>query len=368
MKKNQRIAILFLLMINVSLFSAGISEDAAALLTAGTPGTQFYPLTGHRALAVQFFDSEREIKLLLADASGVQKSIRFPCERGHFYFVPSTREEPEFLVYQAEDNALIWYAWKEDGLLVLRQWELEGHVLPRIKQEGILLIKDQAAFLSRILEFVDMQQQTLLTLDAPQANAYYDDVVFTGDGWVLLAREAISNRYALQCVGPAGHLLWTLALPDLEEVDGLFPDGTGGLWLAYSSSYTGPMILCHVNADGVMDPELHLSGEPRVKYLHCSQTLEQGNVILYGTSVAHSKSIYHAFALTLNSAGEALSLDVRNYTERKDYGIEIRQSADGTVYVYSGTHENAAPLLVPFYSLEAVENHGLSIVETESNL
>lgn len=365
MKKTAMIAALFLLLTAIVASSAWAAEGTTAAITGGTPNSAaLFPFGETQGLAMQYLDSEHLVELLLLDESGVQQSICFPCERGNFYFVPSTREDPEFLVYQAEDNALIWYAWKEDGLLALRQWELEGHVLPRIKQEGLLLIKSQAGMLTKTLEFVDMQQQTLLTMDAPKANAVYDDVVFTGNGWILLAREDITNRYALQCVGPAGDLLWTLDLPDVQDVDGLFPDGAGGLWLSHSPTYTGPMILCHVNASGAMDHQLELSGDARVKHLHCSQTLEVGKAILYGTAVANSKGIYHAFSLTLSSDGAILDFEVRNYTERRDYSITVEESATGAIYVDSSLYEDAAPMLVPFYSLQVVEDHGLSVFES----
>ena len=365
MKKTAMIAALFLLLTAIVASSAWAAEGTTAAITGGTPNSAaLFPFGEDQGLAMQYLDSEHLVELLLLDESGVQQSIRFPCERGNFYFVPSTRENPEFLVYQAEDNALIWYAWKEDGLLALRQWELEGHVLPRIKQEGLLLIKSQAGMLTKTLEFVDMQQQTLLTMDAPKANAVYDDVVFTGNGWILLAREDITNRYALQCVGPAGDLLWTLDLPDVQDVDGLFPDGAGGLWLSHSPTYTGPMILCHVNASGAMNHQLELSGAPRVKHLYCGQILDAGKVILYGTAVANSKGIYHAFSLTLGSDGASPTLEVRNYSQRRDYSITVEQSATGAVYVDSSLYEDAAPMLVPFYSLQVVEDHGLSVFES----
>lgn len=47
------------------------------------------------------------------------------------------------------------------------------------------------------------------------------------------------------------------------------------------------------------------------------------------------KIIYYPLALTLSSSRTVLDLEVRNYTNRVDYGISIAQSADGTVYVYS---------------------------------
>lgn len=124
------------------------------------------------------------------------------------------------------------------------------------------------------------------------------------------------------------------------------------------------MILCHVNASGAMDHQLELSGDPRVKHLYCSQTLDAGKAILYGTAVANSKGIYHAFSLTLGSDGAILDFEVRNYTERRDYSITVEQSATGAVYVDSSLYEDAAPMLVPFYSLQVVEDHELSVFES----
>lgn len=372
MKKTWVSVFLFLLLAGAVGFSA--AEAAPAVITAGSPDATLLPFGQNQAIAVQYLDAEHQAELLLADPDGVQKSIRFPCERGDFHFVPSMHKDPEFLAYQADGNLLTWYTWKADELAPLRTWDDCSALIA--KKEGLLLERfgpaqglgaeelfSAAIGVTKSLEFVDMQQQTVLSLDIPQSNVYFDDVIWDDDGWIFLSRQAFDNLYAVQRVSPEGDFLWKLDLPEIYEVDGFFSDGANGLWLTHSPAYAGDMVLHHVNANGGMDQTLRLSGERRVKYMECGQTPEPGKAVLYGTSVARSKGICHAFALTLSSAGDVLNLEVRNYTERKDYGIEIKASADGTVYVYSGIYENTSPLLVPFVNLQNVINHGLSVYE-----
>lgn len=359
--KRRMIAVLLFLFAMTAAWAASVAEDAAAPITAGASGAQLYPLTGHRVLAVQFSDSGQEIELLLADASGVQKSIRIPYDkRGLFGFIPSSDEAPEFWIYDPSDHTVTWYAWKDDALLSLLQWEGWSSLIA--KKEGLVLENDQYGSFVESLEFIDSQQQTLLRMPISRPNTVFEDVIWDEMGWILLSREiSVTNLYTVWRISRDGEILWTRELPEIKSADGFFTDGAGGLWMAYSPSYTGDMSLFHIDSDGAVDREVLLGGEPRVKYLYSSQTTAQGEVTVYGTSVAHSKGVYHAFALTLSSYGEALALDVRNYTERKDYSIKIRQSADNTVYVCSESYENAAPLLVPFAGLQDVTDHGLEV-------
>lgn len=361
--ERRMIAGLLLLFAMTAAWAAGAAERAAEAMTAGSSGAQLYPLTGHRALAVQFSDSGQKIELFLADASGVQKSVRIPYdERDDFGFIPSSHEEPEFWLYDASENVMTWYAWKDDTLLPLLQREGWSSLIA--KEEGLVLENDQYGSFVESLEFIDSQQQTLFRMPISLPNTVFEDVIWDEMGWILLSREiSVTNLYTVWRISRDGEILWTREFPEIKSADGFFTDGAGGLWMAYSPSYTGAMSLFHIDSDGAVDREILFGGEPRVKYLYGSQTVTQGEVTVYGTSVAHSKGIYHAFALTLSSSGDVLGLDVRNYTERKDYGIEIRQAADGTVYVYSGSYENAAPLLAPFAGLQAVMDHGLEVAQ-----
>ncbi len=79
------------------------------------------------------------------------------------------------------------------------------------------------------------------------------------------------------------------------------------------------------------------------------------------------KIIYYPLALTLSSSRTVLDLEVRNYTNRVDYGISIAQSADGTVYVYSEGDQKPPLLLVPFASLQRSMDYPLMNAEPKEN-
>ena len=369
MKKTLIMVIFFFLFTGVACYSSALS-----VITASPMDNDLFPFGQNQGMAVQYLDSEHLIKLSLVDQNGEKKEISFPCERGNFWVMPSTKECPEFLIYKEDSNLLIWYSWRDDGLIQLRTWE--GYATLNVKKEGLLLKRygstekqkgEKSAFSNTIstvneLEFVDMRQQTILSLGIPQENVYFDDIIWDKNGWILLSRQATAdNLYTIQRLTHEGKFEWKIDFPEVNNIDGFFSDGANGLWLTYSPAYAGDMFFQHIDENGIRDKMLRLSGERRVKYINCGQVLEAGKVVLYGTSVANSKHIYHVFALTLNDSGDILNLDVRNYTERKDYSIEIRQSTDGMVYVYSGNYGNTSPLLVPFSNLKSVENHGLVI-------
>lgn len=331
----------------------GMADGASGLIRGDTEAYCMIPWTQNQAIALKEAEDGWP-KLCLTHADGSAQDVWLPetATRENLTLLPAWDGRPQFLVNDSGRQLTSWYVI-EDGQTELF-WTWLYYPCCIAKNEGLLLYgRDESA------EFVSPQGDTLLIRAADWGRTL--DVVWDDAGWLLLTSGWMSDQYAVRRIGLGGETEWVCDGLKLQEPVGFFTDGAGGAWLGYSRAYTGPMTLAHISAEGVQDRQVSLGGEPRVKYLYGCWVSAPGEVTLYGTSVAHSKGIYHAFALTLKRDGERKALEVRDFRERQDYGIEIQQAMDGTVYVYSRDESMKAPVLVPFKAMPKAQQHGLTV-------
>lgn len=354
MKRGGRAAIGCAMMLML-LAVTGMADGASGIIRGDAEAYWMIPWTQNQAIALKETE-DRRLALCLTEADGSNQSVWLPetATRENLTLLPAWNGKPQFLVNDLSRQLTSWYVI-EDGQTELF-WTWLYYPCCMAKNEGLLLYgRDESA------EFVSPQGDTLMIRAVDWGRTL--DVVWDDAGWLLLTSGWMSDQYAVRRIGLGGETEWVCDGLKLQEPVGFFTDGAGGAWLGYSRAYTGPMTLAHISAQGVQDRQVSLGGEPRVKYLDGCRVLAPGEVTLYGTSVAHSKGIYHAFALTLKSDRACNGLEVRDFRERQDYGIEIQQATDGTVYVYSRDESMKAPVLVPFEGMPQTQQHGLSVSE-----
>lgn len=353
MKRGGRAAIGCAIM-GMLLAAAGMAEGISGIIRGDTEAYCMIPWTQNQAIALKEVEGRR-LALCLTEADGSNQSVCPPetATRENITLLPAWNGKPQLLVNDSGRQLTSWYVI-EDGQPELF-WTWLYYPCCMAKNEGLLLYgRDESA------EFVSPQGDTLLIRAADWGRTL--DVVWDDAGWLLLTSGWMSDDlYTVRRIGLGGETQWVCDGLKLQEPVGFFTDGAGGAWLGCSRAYTGPMTLAHISAEGVQDRQVSLGGEPRVKYLYGYRVLAPGEVTLYGTSVAHSKGIYHAFALTLTCDGTCKGLEVRDFRERQDYGIEIQQATDGTVYVYSRDESMEAPVLVPFEGMPQTQQHGLTV-------
>lgn len=332
----------------------GMADGSSGIIRSDTEAYWMIPWTQNQAIALKETE-DRRLALCLTEADGSNQSVCPPetATRENTTLLPAWNGKPQFLVNDSGRQLTSWYVIEEGQPELFWTWLYYPCCIA--KNEGLLLYgRDESA------EFVSPQGDTLMIRAADWGRTL--DVVWDDAGWLLLTSGWMSDDlYTVRRIGLDGETKWVCEDLKLPEPVGFFTDGAGGAWLGYSRAYTGPMTLAHISAEGVQDRQVSLGGEPRVKYLEGCRALVPGEVTLYGTSVAHSKGIYHAFALTLKSDGESKALEVRDFRERQDYGIEIQQAMDGTVYVYSRDESMKAPVLVPFEAMPKAQQHGLTV-------
>lgn len=351
-KRGWRAALCCAMMLML-LAVTGVADGSSGIIRGDTEAYWMIPWTQNQAIALKEAEGRR-LALCLTEADEGNQDVLLPetATMENLTLLPAWNGKPQFLVNDSGRQLTSWYVI-EDGQPELF-WTWLYYPCCIAKNEGLLLYgRDESA------EFVSPQGDTLLIRAADWGRTL--DVIWDDAGWLLLSNGWMSDLYTVRRIGLGGETEWVCEGLKLQEPVGFFTDGAGGAWLGYSRAYTGPMTLAHISAQGVQDRRVSLGGEPRVKYLYGCRVSAPGEVTLYGTSVAHSKGIYHAFALTLKSDGESKALEVRDFRERQDYGIEIQQATDGTVYVYSRDENMEAPVLVPFEGMPKAQQHGLTV-------
>lgn len=352
MKRGGRAAIGCAMMLML-LAVTGMAEEIGGIIRGDAQAYQMIPWTQNRAIALKEAEDGRP-ELCLTEADGGDQDVELPetATRENTTLLPAWDGKPQLLVNDSGRQLTSWYVI-EDGQPELF-WTWLYYPCCIAKNEGLLLYgRDESA------EFVSPHGDTLLIQAADWGRTL--DVVWDDAGWLLLSSGWMSDLYDVRRIGLDGETEWVCGDLNLREPVGFFTDGAGGAWLGYSRAYTGPMTLAHISAEGVQDRQVSLGGEPRVKYLYGCRVLAPGEVTLYGTSAAHSKGIYHAFALTLTRDGACKGLEVRDFWERQDDGIGIKQATDGTIYVHSSDESMKAPMLIPFEGMPQTQQHGLTV-------
>lgn len=269
------------------------------------------------------------------------------------------------LVYADPDNYEDYFAeWTEKGLenrrFVPDGWydaQMLGRVLFSHKNYAFSLrINGEDTPLPE--GFAGLKKENLLNLK------YYP----AGKERFLLSWRNTSDIYQYIACVDHGKKRSETVLP-MEEGWLILPDGTGG-FLSQIGWYTGdyePVRLAHFTADGERDRVLELKGnQVVVRALQAVTDEQSGNVILYGTAVAHSRKVYTAFAMTLDRDLNVTDLDVRNIDPvYKAYCPDLQTAPDGTAWLLIGDVEGKVryrPVMIPFYALEkSNENFGLTL-------
>lgn len=199
----------------------------------------------------------------------------------------------------------------------------------------------------------------------PFADAHLQDV-FAQDGsvYVLLTPKGLDTSTLSMCISPDHTVAWTYEDDgSVAACNALHPDGQGGALLSgsYESDYKKYRIT-HLNASGECDWIKTLSAKKAIVHPSLAIAEDDGSISLYGYAVAASRELYTVFSLNMDAKGHVLSLDVRDYSARKDTGPSILLARDGTVLVYSNQFIGSRPaVLVPFDDLPKAGDPGITL-------
>lgn len=223
-----------------------------------------------------------------------------------------------------------------------------------------------------VLLLYDLQGQLISQSELPFSRATLVSLQDDTDTLLitLLAPDTARTQWAVMRLSRNGQQLQQLFA---EDVSASFPytfaysDGQGGAYLTAqedgmdASPYTS-ILLAHVSAQGEINLTRTLRAKNRIVLIQSALSHpDDGTVTLYGSAVAASRGAYEAFALTLNPQGEMVSLDVRDFSARKDYGFYYAISPSGEVSVYSGALQDRPAVLVPFGDLPRLSDAGFSL-------
>ena len=165
---------------------------------------------------------------------------------------------------------------------------------------------------------------------------------------------------------------YRVTLPQDEINPGriLLPEKNGGFFCmdGFRGGGYEPEHLMHYTGDGQYDRTLVLAGNNVVVHA-CESTTdpESGLCTLYGIAVANSRSIYTAFAMTIDENLNVSQLDVRKIDpDYRNYNPEILIASDGTPYVFVENMSETPrwPVLIPFSELKkSNKTYGLRLLQ-----
>lgn len=172
-------------------------------------------------------------------------------------------------------------------------------------------------------------------------------------------------------IGKDGQLLWQhMMVP--EPVGGVsfaLPDGAGGAWLSGQvvdaenyDPYAGTH-LTHVNAQGEAEFTRILRTGKEILAVHSAVSHpDRDCVTLYCSLVAKSKGVYTALSVTLDSAGNILETQARDFSMREDteFGYRIDKAGSPWVFSQTGMHYGGKGILIPFDALPTCPSPVLS--------
>lgn len=261
--------------------------------------------------------------------------------------------------------------WKDD----LTLYDLSGQELthPRHLEgdpyilrgfgSGFAGIRGSSSELSELLIY-DESEALRFRCTLPFADAHLQDIFAqNGSVYVLLTPKGLDTSTLSMCISSDHTVVWTYEDNGrIAACNALYPDGQGGVLLSgsYESDYKKYRIT-HLNASGECDWTKTLAAKKTIVHPSLAIAKDDGSISLYGYAVAASRDLYTVFSLNLDAQGHVLSLDVRDYSARKDTGPSILLARDGTVLVYSNQFVSSPPaVLVPFDDLPKARDPGIT--------
>lgn len=261
--------------------------------------------------------------------------------------------------------------WKDDltlydlsGQKLTNPRSLEGDpYILRCFGDGFAGIRGSSSELSELLIY-DKSEALRFRCTLPFADAHLQDVfAHNGSVYVLLTPKGLDTHTLVMCISPDNAVSWTYEdNGKIAACNALYSDGQGGALLSgsYESDYKKYRIT-HLNASGECDWIKTLAAKKAIVHPSLAIAEDDGSISLYGYAVAASRDLYTVFSLNLDEQGHVLSLDVRDYSARKDAGPSILLAADGTILVYSNQFVSSPPaVLVPFDALPKARDPGIT--------
>lgn len=286
-------------------------------------------------------------------------------------YTPILRADGSIHILQRTDRVENGKTWKEDltlyticgqELINPRAFEGEPYML-RYFGSGFAGICGRSGEFSELLIY-DESEALRFRCTLPFENAHLQDVFAQDESvYVLLTPKGLDTNTLTMCISPDHAVSWAYTDDGKTATcNALHPDGQGGTLLSgsYESDYKMYRIT-HLNASGERDWSKTLAAKKAIAHPSLTIIEDDGTITLYGYVVAASRELYTLFAMNLDAQGNVLSLDVRDYSMRKDTGPSILLASDGSILVYSNQFVSSPPaVLVPFDDLPRADDPGIT--------
>lgn len=356
---------LFLLMLLLAAAPGCAAFDASAYEVESAYGTQVLALSGgdalvlHRAgMNVGYFPTS------VAYWSGESCLLRETLVDGMRYTLAAFSNERCGVA--AEKDGVI--TWQEVTSSALGEPQLLGEGMDELETHACGLTALSRAPGGDTLMLFDEHLHLFAQLALPYEKASVLGFCADAHGYLLLVSSKMGYEATAMRLNADGGVCWTQTVNQQKtRYNKIYADGQGGAFLEGSleSDYKQSS-LAHISAAGQIDAEKTLCVKNAIISTAHAAVNEDGSVTLFGSAVANSRSLYDAFALTIDPSLNVLSLDVRDFSVREDYGFEYRVASDGTVYVFTsgegfGSSERKNALLVPFAVLPTAPDPGIAL-------
>ena len=198
----------------------------------------------------------------------------------------------------------------------------------------------------------------------PLANARIQ-AAFSNDSdvYVLILHQGMETDVIAMRIRADNTVAWTYAYADGKySYNNLYSDGQdGALMIGSLVSDYKQYHITHLTPDGECDWSKTLSVKNAVVHPRQHVVQTDGTMTLYGNAIANSRGLFSVFALNMDAQGNVLSIDVRDYSARKDNSPEILLASDGTPFVHSIVIDSRPAVLVPFDALPKAKDPGITL-------
>jgi len=260
--------------------------------------------------------------------------------------------------------------WKQDYTLYdliggelhnPRTFEGSPYILKRFIG-GFAGVRGDGDNLSELLIY-DETLNLRLRYTLPLSNARLQAAFSQGnDVFVLILHQGMEPDVIAMRIKEDYTVAWTYTYKEnAYHYNTLHTDGQNGALMTGSlnSDYTQYRVT-HLTADGECDWNKTLSVKKAIAHPSRAVSQEDGSTTLYGYVVANSRGLFTIFAMNMDAQGNVLSIDVRDYSSRKDISPKILFSHDNTPFVYSFETDNLPAILVPFEDLPKAKDPGIT--------
>ena len=262
-------------------------------------------------------------------------------------------------------NALNFYRWGEDGLIVEKSIEGKWQDV-RGNTKGVCATRktDEGRIFACLFDAVGNEIWTYAFNDPSTIGGWYANPDATdGAGTYLAIVRVESDLYTAFCV-KEGNTVWQ---QNLRYSGDAFYAGDQTFILAETTSgddLYADIILEHRDMEGKTLGAKRLSGDRVVKSVQAILfNAETGGYTVYGRAVANSRGVYTVFRMELDSRMNQQSISVRSVDFYQDYNFSVITTPGGDAYVYCRTYDETyvQPVLIPLDALPETEGHGLRL-------